>query len=396
MPWERQRAAVAPTPDALDRRAGRLLALLAPAIRIEPGLLRAVRLLLGAGADAGTEADVWQHPALAGRASVAATLDPEAASSWREGFDGGSDLGQAVLSRIRDWRGGLPPEVWFEELLCLDPARLPEPLRTADLPAARRFLTDRAPELVDQSPEARAWYRGVHRRAITIRFYRHDDPGLKAAQDRMYAAAFRDHTDPPPPPPDFDPSHIPAAAGTGERTVEVRQLGGRLITAEAGAVPTAGSPLATLGTANGVVTIEAVDNRNAFWKAGTPPPWADDWGRDGFGAWVTFTVTGNAWETVTQRLRWIPPGEAQWEYACRAGTATALYSGDIEILGGRNAPALDPIAWYGGNSGIGEDRVLRGGSWNSSPRVVRAAYRYRSQADIRGNLIGFRCARVEP
>ena len=53
------------------------------------------------------------------------------------------------------------------------------------------------------------------------------------------------------------------------------------------------------------------------------------------------------------------PTEAQWEYACRAGTASALYSGPIEILGDNNAPALDPIAWYGGNSSVGYD--LEGG-----------------------------------
>jgi formylglycine-generating enzyme required for sulfatase activity/CheY-like chemotaxis protein len=45
------------------------------------------------------------------------------------------------------------------------------------------------------------------------------------------------------------------------------------------------------------------------------------------------------------------PTEAQWEYACRAFTDTALYSGDITILAENNSPELDVIAWYGGNSG---------------------------------------------
>lgn len=49
------------------------------------------------------------------------------------------------------------------------------------------------------------------------------------------------------------------------------------------------------------------------------------------------------------------PSEAQWEHACRAGTATAIYTGELAILGERNAPALDPIAWYGGNSGVDFD-----------------------------------------
>jgi formylglycine-generating enzyme required for sulfatase activity len=74
-----------------------------------------------------------------------------------------------------------------------------------------------------------------------------------------------------------------------------------------------------------------------------------------------------SWEDVQRfvgRLNGLIPGldcglptEAQWEYACRAGSETALYrtagsSGEIEILGEGNAPALDSIAWYGGNSGV--------------------------------------------
>lgn len=45
------------------------------------------------------------------------------------------------------------------------------------------------------------------------------------------------------------------------------------------------------------------------------------------------------------------PTEAEWERACRAGTTTATYAGDLLFKGENNVPILDGIGWYTGNCG---------------------------------------------
>jgi formylglycine-generating enzyme required for sulfatase activity len=66
------------------------------------------------------------------------------------------------------------------------------------------------------------------------------------------------------------------------------------------------------------------------------------------------------------------PTEAEWEYAARAGAATALPDDDLTLLGRNDAPALDGVAWYGGNSGVGYPGGMECASWSQRQEPARA------------------------
>ena len=56
----------------------------------------------------------------------------------------------------------------------------------------------------------------------------------------------------------------------------------------------------------------------------------------------------------------------------------------------QGAPS-DGGAWESGDCA---KRVLRGGSWNFNPRILRAANRYWDTTGVRYNVSGFRVART--
>ncbi len=302
--WERPAALQTVGETNWQRRAQRLLTLVSPALRVEPGFLRQVRLLLSAEeADAGTELDVWRHPAIINRCSVAATIDPDTAKALRRRFaEEKPQRRRQVLALLRRYRQNLAPEIWLEEIISLD-ERVKADLPVAnDLKIAERHYYRLAQQFLSSAgvdiPEgAGPWFRRSERRLPDAVW----TGAFGQSLQRIWWGLHRGEPDLNPPP-GFQPGNIPAVDRSPKRWA-IRQREGRLVFSQR--IPVAGLEgagadfLATIDSRGGPVKIFS----DSFWQSGLPPSWADAWDWDCFGPWVEFSLDG-----VRQRLRWIPPG----------------------------------------------------------------------------------------
>ncbi len=566
IPWEQGRSrngtGLSKNTKTLSERAEQLLRIVSLAAYVQPGLLRALRLLLPPDqADASTEADVWNHADVRGADAAGMVLHADAAEKWRNAFAAENDAGlkERVSQTIRHWHEGLPRELLrAETLVWLSVA--PNVRAPGDERDALEFAARLEGSAITSGDDPQ-WAELVKRYGHALL------AGMPAAiyeripaLQTVWVASFQGVAAPG----GIDPAAIRRKLERPGETRHwwVRQVGASWVfglnergTEWPSYIQGPGSPLAWFEASRPWVTVvrgQTVEEHRlepglTLWFDLDEPvelrtdrctvrlsPWVrESWtmaaGRDEFGLWADADIRG-----VVQRFRWIPPGrflmgspetevgrfnnegpqhwvtliegrwfgdtpvtqalwkavmqsnpslfvgdelpvenvdwndcqqfieqlsainarlpgEIEWEYACRAGTTTATWVGDIDFRVNNDVLLLNPIAWYSDNCiteheqrenghkyqqgktqavalknpnpfglydtlgnvyewvrDIYEDyrqvsdpswvespvvrilRVLRGGCWASFSRFIRAAHRRAYGPEIQLEGIGFR------
>ncbi len=324
LPWERA-TAIAPVLPVDD-----LLTLVSPVIRLEPGLLRAVRRLFPK-MDAGLEADLWQSSALSSRNCDAASYGSDEITPWRRRLDGlaktDPDTVRRVLRLIRAWHldKGLQEDIWAEEVLCMSPVLQALLDDTEDVQRADEVWLRHWRMIETDDPGVIGG--GATRGEVLERFDRMrtrtpqgcPNTRLSFAWSRMGVEADKRGLRGP-----TGPMQLSAYGPGAEHpfAVQLRQQGAWIRPHALGDDDDLGlgmgSPLAEIQTHNAHFERQEIapnshseaipDNDPAFWIHGTPPPWAHRWGVDGVGPWVTIEIARKEGPAVTQRMRWIPAG----------------------------------------------------------------------------------------
>ncbi len=330
----------------------RLLVLVSPAIRVEPGLLREVRRQCLKTAGVHTELLAWNHPHVLGTWSVAMAILPEHLQHCRSQFlELPMAEQQRALELLHEWHESLWEEIWYEELLSMwalaleRGRRLPVPPSWID--AARAYFewasqeeVVKADALDDGKP---AWIRR-YRQRVPDALYQQD----AALNDRLLMAWAIAHREQPSarPPPGLTAAHL-AALSQGRSATRLRlwQRGDELIVTPQDGAPqdggdSVGSPLGEIEAANlsaYVARHEAGEGESQAeqWKLDTPyhlvswpqrltittdrgkwtfvkrqkPDWAVAMGQDRHGSFFDITFRMGDDRTWRPRIRWIGPGQ---------------------------------------------------------------------------------------
>lgn len=444
-----------------EARCNKLIEQLSIASRIEPALLREIRLSLNSQFldsqhytsnqqqyPAYLESLVWQHPLMDEPDMAATSLHSEQTAQFREAFKEDSAQRRKTASIVKKWMAHLSYEFWLGTVSCLgkwadvDDTKNGKAIvsfqERADLAVLLNHLAGRAtPKEGEEGFSESSWQwidvffkslsTEVKQAKETRAACRILEVTLAARNQKSYSSIINQ--------------------GHGQKTINYRlyQQAEKLVfqlSLNNSDTSVQGSLLSSVNSKDGYLKLYP----KKFWRQNKAPEWAVDWGYDEYGIWSEFQIN-----EVVQRMRWISPGkflmgsvdseqghsareapqheviikkgywlfdtpvtqalwlvvmgnnpsefksldrpvenvtwneckqfikniskrlpslelnlptEQQWEYACRAGSTTALYHSEIDIIGENNAPALDSIAWYGGNSG--EKFELENGYDNSN------------------------------